>query len=112
MSFDVEASGREETEADRRATTAVIHEAASSLQQALRTKGAQTRPGLSSEAATLLNAAETRHSNQAATRIRAVATTIAHLEARGIASRVGEAHVREATELRGVLDRCLQGPGR
>ena len=112
ISFDVEAAGREETEADLEATTAAIHDAASSLQEALRRKGAQTHPYLSSEAAALLSTAKTRHGNQAATRIRAVATTIAHLEARGIATRVGEAHVREATELRGILDRCLQDPGR
>ena len=59
---------------------------------------------LSADAATLLRAAVTRHGKHAGRRIRDVATTIADIEAQGMAGEVSETHMREAVALRGILN--------
>ncbi len=103
IAFDLEPSGRAQIEADGRTTSATASKACSRVRTALEANEASDAD-LTSEAAALLHTAATRYGDDAARRIRAVATTIAHLEAQGRAAQVHEAHVREAAALRGILD--------
>ena len=59
---------------------------------------------LSSDAATLLRATVRQHGNASGRRILDIATTIADIEAQGIATQIGETHLREALALRGILN--------
>ena len=105
IAVDIETGGREHTEADREATSAAISGTCTRVRRALDANSARACPQLGAEADRLVRAAAARHGEHAATRIRAVATTIAHIEAQGAADRVGETHVREAAALRRILDR-------
>ena len=105
IAFDIEPAGREQTEADGEATSATVSEACTRVRTGLEANDAGACAELSAEAGALLRTSATRYGGDAARRIRAVATTIAHIEAQGAADRVGEAHVREAAALRRILDR-------
>ncbi len=104
IAFDIEPAGREQTEADGEAISATVSKACTRVRTGLEANDAGAHAELSAGAAALLRTSATRYGGDAARRIRAVATPIAHLEAQGIAAQVREAHVREAAALRGILD--------
>ena len=104
IAFDIEPAGREQTEAEGEATSATVSEACTRVRTALEANDAGRPAELSAGAAALLRTSATRYGDDTAWRLRAVATTIAHLDAQGIAARVRETHVREAAALRGILD--------
>ena len=104
IAIDVEAAGRNETRPHHETTSATIQQMSTRVRRAREANNEGRDRQLSSDAATLLRATVRQHGNASGRRILDIATTIADIEAQGIATQIGETHLREALALRGILN--------
>ena len=104
IAVDVEAAGRNETRPHHETTSATIQQMSTRVRRAREANNEGRDRQLSSDAATLLRATVRQHGNASGRRILDIATTIADIEAQGIATQIGETHLREALALRGILN--------